>query len=183
MKKTPVVEDIQLHEGMNANDLVREMKKSGGFVAKKLAMAVDTVERMIKDDDCLVFLSFPACIIATGTRGIIRAMVKNNLVNAVVTTCGTLDHDIARVWRDYHHGSFLMDDVELHKKNIHRLGNILVPMESYGKILEERMQPILADLYKTKKEWSTKELIWEFGKRLENEKKRKRLYTLLDVEE
>jgi len=173
MKKTPVVEDIQLHEGMNANDLVREMKKSGGFVAKKLAMAVDTVERMIKDDDCLVFLSFPACIIATGTRGIIRAMVKNNLVNAVVTTCGTLDHDIARVWRDYHHGSFLMDDVELHKKNIHRLGNILVPMESYGKILEERMQPILADLYKTKKEWSTKELIWEFGKRLENEKKGK----------
>ncbi|HHH80028.1 MAG TPA: deoxyhypusine synthase, partial [Thermoplasmatales archaeon] len=71
MKKTPVVEDIELHEGMNANDLVREMKKSGGFVAKKLAMAVDTVERMIKDDDCLVFLSFPACIIATGTRGII----------------------------------------------------------------------------------------------------------------
>ena len=31
------------------------------------------------------------------------------------------------------------------------------------------MQPILKELYKIKQKWSTKDLIWEFGKRLENE--------------
>ena len=32
------------------------------------------------------------------------------------------------------------------------------------------MQPILKEIGKTKKKWSTKDLIWEFGKQLENEK-------------
>ncbi|MCD6236758.1 MAG: deoxyhypusine synthase [Thermoplasmata archaeon] len=173
MEKIPTVKDIKLCKGMNIDNLVREMKKSGGFVAKKVAVAADIVEKMLRDKNCFTFLSFPACIIATGVRGVIVEMIKNKWVDAIVTTCGTLDHDLARVWRDYLHGSFLMDDVELHKKDIHRLGNVLVPMESYGRILEEKMQPILADLYEVKKEWSTKDIIWEFGKRLENEEKGK----------
>jgi deoxyhypusine synthase len=62
-----------------------------------------------------------------------------------------------------------MNDIELHRKGINRLGNIIIPMDSYGKILEEKMQPILKDLYKLKKRWSTRDIIWEFGKRLEDE--------------
>ena len=169
MEKKPV-KDIQLKKGMNSDDLVKELFNSGGFTAKKVGIGVDILENMLKDKNCVKFLSFPACIISTGTRGIIKDLIKKKLVDVVITTSGTLDHDLARVWKDYYHGSFMIDDKELHKKGINRLGNIFIPNECYGKILEDKMQPILKELYKIKNKWSTKELVWEFGKRLEKEK-------------
>jgi len=164
------VKDIKLQNGMTSNDIIKEFYESGGFTAKKLAEGVDILEDMIKQKDCTVFLSFPACIISTGTRGVIREILKRKLVDAVITTCGTLDHDLARVWKNYYHGTFNADDKHLHKKGINRLGNIFIPLECYGTVLEERMQPILNDLYKINKKWSTKDIIWEFGKHLESEK-------------
>jgi len=167
MKK---VSDIKLKECMTADDLVRQMYESGGFTAKKLGVGVNILENMVKDEDCKVFLSFPACIISTGTRGVIKDLIKNKLVDAVITTCGTLDHDLARVWKDYYHGDFLMDDKKLHKKGVNRLGNVLIPNECYGLILEEKMQPVISEIYNEgKKELSTKDIIWEFGKRIDNE--------------
>jgi len=164
------VKDIQLQKDMNTNKLVRELYESGGFTAKKLAVGVDILETMVKEKDCTTFLSFPACIISTGTRGVIKEILKRKLVDVVITTCGTLDHDLARVWKDYYHGTFIADDEDLHKKGINRLGNIFIPLECYGTVLEEKMQPILKELYQKKQKWSTKDIIWEFGKRLESEK-------------
>jgi len=125
---------------------------------------------MVKEKNCVKFLSFPACICATGTRGVVKELLKRNLFDVVITTAGTLDHDLARVWKDYYHGSFMADDKELHKKGVNRLGNIFIPLECYGTILEEKMQPILQEIFAIKQKWSTKDIIWEFGKRLEKEK-------------
>ena len=167
--KEKKVTDIQLKKE-TTNELVKQLYNSGGFTAKKLAIGVDILEEMIKQKNCVKFLSFPACIISTGTRGIIKELIKKKLFNIVITTCGTLDHDLARLWENYYHGNFMADDKELHKQGINRLGNIFIPNECYGKILEEKMQPILAEIYKKDNKWSTKELIWEFAKHLEKEK-------------
>jgi len=43
---------------------------------------------MIKEKECIKFLSFPACIIATGIRGIIRDFVKRKWFDVIITTCG-----------------------------------------------------------------------------------------------
>jgi deoxyhypusine synthase len=166
------VKDINLKKGMNSNDIIRELFESGGFSAKKIAIGVDILERMIKEKECVRFLSFPACIVSTGTRGILKELVKKKLFDVVITTAGTLDHDLSRIWKDYYHGSFLADDKELHKRGINRLGNIFIPYECYGKILEEKMQPILKDVFAKQQKISSKDLIWEFGKRLEKEKKK-----------
>jgi len=168
--KRKLVRDIQLKKGMNSNDLIKELYESGGFSAKKVALGVDILEKMIKEKDCIRFLSFPACICSTGTRGVIKELLNRKLFDVVITTAGTLDHDLARVWKNYYHGSFIANDKELHNEGINRLGNIFIPNECYGKILEEKMQPILESLYISKNKWSTKELVWEFGKHLENEK-------------
>lgn len=162
------VKDVKIDRKTSVNDLVNQMFESGGFTAKKLAVGVDVLEGMIKDKDCLKFLSFPACIIATGTRGIIKEMIKKRFFDVIITTCGTLDHDLARAWRDYYHGKFLMDDRELHKKGINRLGNVLVPNESYGLIIEEKMKQFLEQIQHDKKELSTYELVWEIGRRIKN---------------
>lgn len=159
---------MKINKKGSINDLVMQMFESGGFTAKRLAVGINILERMLKEKNCLKFLSFPACIIATGTRGIIKEMIRKKLFDVLITTCGTLDHDLARVWRDYYHGSFLMDDKELHKKGINRLGNILVPNESYGLIIEEKMKRFLEKIYHDKKELATYELVWELGKRIKN---------------
>ncbi|MEM5869749.1 MAG: deoxyhypusine synthase [Candidatus Aenigmatarchaeota archaeon] len=162
------VKDFSIDRKTSLNELFKQMKSSGGFSAKNLSISVEILERMIKDEKCLKFLSFPACIIATGTRGIIKDFVKRKWFDVVITTCGTLDHDLARSYKDYYHGTFFVDDSELHKKGIHRLGNVFVPKESYGMIIEEKMREFLKEIYSQKKEFSTHELIWELGKRINN---------------
>ena len=75
MKEEPV-RDIQLKKGMNSNELIKELHDSGGFTAKKVTMGVSILEDMIKEKDCVRFLSFPACICSTGTRGVIKELLK-----------------------------------------------------------------------------------------------------------
>lgn len=160
------VEDMDL-EKISFSDLIKQMDSSGGFSAKNLAVGVSILESMINEKDCIKFLSFPACIVSTGLRGAIAQMIEKGLVDIIVTTCGTLDHDLARTWGgEYFHGSFELDDAKLHKEGINRLGNVLIPNDSYGMVLEKKMNPILEELVKQKSEWSGRELIHEFGKRL-----------------
>lgn len=164
------VEDIVLKEGTGVRKLIEMMERSGGFTAKKLGVAYRIMKEMLGEKDCIKFLSFPACIVSTGTRGVIREMLFRKMVDVVITTCGTLDHDLARIWKNYYHGDFMLDDRMLHRAGVHRLGNILVPTESYGLILERKLQPILKDIYDSGlRELSTSQLVWEIGKRVKSE--------------
>jgi deoxyhypusine synthase len=97
-------------------------------------------------------------------------MVKNGLVDVIVTASGTLDHDIARTLADYYHGSFEMDDVELHRSGYHRLGNILIPLGNYGPLIEKTMQRLLSRLYARGLRSVTSEVLCsEIGKELDSD--------------
>ena len=164
------VRDIELRGGRGVSDLVAQMEAGGGFTAKKLGVGADILRAMFRDPRCVTFLSFPAALVATGVRGVLRTLVQRKLVDVVITTCGTADHDLARTWKDYYHGEFETDDVELHRLGVNRLGNVLVPNESYGIVLEKKLRPWLRAMFKEQKAWSTKELLWEFGRRADDEK-------------
>jgi len=169
MKKHPV-RDMDIAAMKNLKELVDAYYEAGGFSAKKLAVAADVLKKMALESGTTVFLAFPACIMATGLRGVICELVKWNYVDVIITTCGTLDHDIARTLEHYYHGSFDMDDKELHKEGVNRLGNVLVPNESYGIPLEKFMQPILSGLWNDgRTKLSTRELCQEFGRRIGDE--------------
>ena len=164
------VKDFELTEKMSVDELVDQMYMAWGFTAGKLAVGVSIMETMIKSKGCVKFLSFPADICATGTRGIIREMVKRKLVDIIITTCGTLDHDVARCWKDYYKGNFMMNDAKLHQEGLNRLGNVLVPNDSYGAIIEKKIIGLLEELYEEgKREFSTRELCREIGLRCCNE--------------
>ena len=160
------VEDIDLARSSDVAALVESMGRGGGFTAKKIAVGVDILRTVFQRRRCTTFLSFPAALMATGVRGVLRALVELKLVDVVITTCGTADHDLARVWQPYYHGDFEMDDVRLHRLGVNRLGNVLVPNESYGIVLEAKLQPMLRDLWDSgRRSLSSKELLWEFGRR------------------
>src|SRR5579875_2629395 len=112
----PAVKDIEISHESTVDEIFRQMANSGGFQARNLAQAVNILESMCRDRTCFKFLSFPAAIIATGTRGVIKEIVKRKYCDAIITTCGTLDHDLARSYAKYlSGGEFTMDDVELQK--------------------------------------------------------------------
>jgi deoxyhypusine synthase len=146
------------------------MEKAWGFTAGKLAVGVRILENMVKAKKCVKFLSFTGNLVATGTRSALKELVKRKLVDVIITTCGTLDHDVARCWKDYYKGAFLMSDVKLHEKEINRLGNVLVPNESYGVIIEKKMKKLLQDLWNEGvREITPHQLCHELGKRICNE--------------
>jgi deoxyhypusine synthase len=164
------IKDYEFPEEMSVDELVNQMEKAWGFTAGKLAVGVNILETMVKEPNCLKFLSFTGNLVATGTRGVLKELVKRKLVDVVITTCGTLDHDMARCWRNYYRGSFVMNDSKLHKEGVNRLGNVLVPNDSYGTIIEEKVQALLQELWKEgKREVSGSELTRELGKRCCNE--------------
>jgi deoxyhypusine synthase len=162
-----VVEDHNFFENMSVDDLVLQMERAWGFTAGKLAVGLRILEEMIRERDCVKFLSFTGNLVATGTRGAFKELVKRKHVDVVITTCGTVDHDIARSWKNYYKGSFLMNDTKLRGKEINRLGNVLVPNESYGIIIEKKMQELLQSLWAEGiKEVSTRQLCREIGRRI-----------------
>lgn len=161
------VEDLQVTGSTTAADLVEQMGLGGGFTAKHVAEAVEVLRAMRDDGTSVNFLSFPAAIMSTGCRGVVRTLVDSGLFHAVVTTCGTLDHDIARSFASYYPGSFAMDDRELLDQGLHRLGNVLLPKESYGALLEQRLRPWFDDLYASGlRDYTAPELLREVGLRL-----------------
>ena len=141
------VQDYALEAGASCRDLVDQMARAGGFTAVKLARARDILRAMIEDKDCTTFLSFPAALMATGCRGVLRDLVRREMVDVVVTTCGTLDHDLARTRGAYYHGAFSMDDAALHDAGVFRLGNVLVPSKTYGTGLERTLRAFFQALW------------------------------------
>ena len=164
------VKDIKLSNSMSALSLIKAYNKMGGFTAKMLAKAHEILLEMFMDKECTVFLSFTGNLIATGLRGVIADLISRGYISVIITTGGAVDHDIARSFGGkYFHGSFDLDDVMLSELKIHRLGNILIPINNYGPIIEKVTWKILSELSNIKSEWSVRELLAEFGKRINDE--------------
>ncbi|MHB1830383.1 MAG: deoxyhypusine synthase [Candidatus Micrarchaeaceae archaeon] len=165
------VKDVQLARKMTVRQLIDAQRSIGGFSAQHMIEGIDILKSMLADKGSFNFLSFPADIIATGLRGMIADSVK--YFDAIVTTGGTIDHDLAKAYGGkYSLGKFEADDAKLHEMDIYRLGNIFIGSDQYGLALEKYFTEIMNDIYKSKdykKEYSASELLREFGKRMKDE--------------
>ncbi|MDH5569410.1 MAG: deoxyhypusine synthase [Nitrosopumilus sp.] len=161
------VKDIDIDSNTSIEKIFEELSQSGGFESINLSDGLEILTEMISDNQCLRFVSFVGAVVSTGLRGIIKNMIKNKWFDVAITTCGALDHDIARHFSHYKEGSFTMDDMELANQNIHRLGNVLVPMDSYGPLIEEKMQAFLEEEYQNGvKEMTTVDICKMIGRHL-----------------
>ncbi len=161
------VKDIEINSKSSVREIIRELSQSGGFESVNLADGVDILSAMVSDKSCLRFVSFVGAVISTGLRGIVRDMIKEKWFDVAITTCGSLDHDIARYFSEYKEGSFTMDDATLADQDIHRLGSVLVPMNSYGPLIEEKMQSFLEEEYENgTREMSTADICSMIGRHM-----------------
>jgi len=169
-KETPV-KDVQLEKGMSVAELMDALHAGGGFSAKHLTEGQVILKRMFTDGEMVNFLSFPACIMATGCRGALVEIIKQGWVDVIITTCGTVDHDLARTYSSYYHGEFMADDDELYDKGVNRLGNVYVPNECYGPIVEGHVLPFMEKLMADGvRGISTSELLQRLGESIDDER-------------
>ena len=162
------IRDIVLTKNMSVKQLISSMKSIGGFSAQHMVNGIGILGEMLGDKSCYNFLSFPADIVATGLRGALAQSVKH--FDAIITTGGMLDHDLARAYGGrYNLGSFYADDAKLHREKVYRLGNVFIEHKEYGLAVENYFGKIMNDIYKSddyKVEYSASELTREFGKRM-----------------
>jgi deoxyhypusine synthase len=165
------IKDIKLKKGMKVSELIGSMKDMGGFSGQHMVTGIEITKKMLEDKESYNFLSFPADIVSTGLRGVLASSVKH--FDAIMTTCGTFDHDIARAFDGvYNVGTFEVDDNMLLKEGIYRLGNVFIDKDEYGLKVENSFNTIMNEIYTSrdyKKEYSPSELAYEFGKRMRDE--------------
>ncbi|MGE5706192.1 MAG: deoxyhypusine synthase family protein, partial [Nitrososphaerales archaeon] len=149
-------------------EIISQMSYSGGFESTNLTKAINITRKMIGDSQCTRFLSFVGAIISTGARGIIKDMIKRNMFDCIITTCGALDHDVAKTFGKYYAGEFNIDDSYLKKRNIHRLGNVFIPTKNYGPLIENKVQHFLLEYYDKHKEVSGHEIVDYIGSKLDD---------------
>ena len=185
MKKLalPLVKDAKIGKPpTSALNLVEIYEKSHGFTAYSIPLAVDILFEMFSDEKCTCFLAFTANLMATGLRGVVAELIEKGYIDVVITTGGSLDHDVARSFGGkYYKGYFHASDEDLKRKGIHRLGNIFIPLESYGPLIEEKVRSLLAEITARKKKWSPSEIAREMGLRISDESSFLRAAALNDV--
>jgi deoxyhypusine synthase len=145
-------------------EVVELYRRIGGFQALHVAEAYDVLKEAVEEAD-LRFFSFTGNLVATGLREVIAEAVKRGLFNVVVTTAGALDHDIAKAMgARYMPGSFDLDDVELARKGLHRLGNVVISKEEYGPFVERFVLRFCERLWG--RSVATYELAYELGREM-----------------
>lgn len=161
--------DTEVSPEMTICELVEAYNQIHGFMAGHLYSALSILREAVEKAE-LRFLSFTANLVSTGLRGVLAQLIKHGIFNVVVTTSGALDHDIARSFGGkYYKGYFEADDRFLAELEIHRLGNVFIPLESYGMVIEKTIHDILDEVSSERREWSIYELLWKIGSKIADE--------------
>ncbi len=161
------VKHIRLNDCLTVGNLVSEMKACGVLGAGNIGRAAEIVTDMFRDRDYTVFLTLAGPLVPGGLKYIIRDLIEQEYVNAVVTTGANMVHDMVEALGFRHWiGTFLAQDEELKDKEIGRIGDIYIEQNAF-RGLEEWMYEILESIPETKRERiSTTELLFEIGKRI-----------------
>lgn len=101
-----------------------------GFQATAVAEAIDLIETM-QAADATVYLTLTSNIVSSGLREVVAAMIREELVDVVVTTSGSITEDIIKTAKPFKMGEWDVDEGAMRERGINRLGNIFVPSDRY----------------------------------------------------
>lgn len=161
------VEDLVWKKGMDVSTLVGGLGKVG-FQSVGVGRAADIIARM-KREKVKIFFTFTSNMVTSGLRGFFAQLVKLGMADVIVTTVGGIEEDIMKALGEkFLIGTFRSDDVALHEKGMNRVGNLLIPNDSYVRF-EGTMGPLLEKLYEKGRRWPVTELLREIGLMLDDE--------------
>jgi len=170
-KGRPKIRGYDFESGLDF-DRFLESYRFTGFQASNLGKAVDIIRRMRKEKDITVFLGYSSNMVSSGLREVIAYLVRNRMVDVLVTTAGGIEEDIIKTKNPFLLGEFDAPGAELRKRGINRTGNIFVPNDRYiefEKLMNKFLKKILERQINENKVFSTSEFIHELGREVEDE--------------
>ncbi len=162
------VNHIKINGMLTVDQLMQQFKNSGSLSAGRLADACDIYEKMLKEKDCTVFLALSGAVVPAGMRTLIVDLIRNHLVDVIVSTGACMVHDaIEAVGGQHYKGGLSVNDIELYKYHLFRIYDILVPEEDYVR-LDFRLSEMYTNIAKERQGASlaSNEFAYEIGKRL-----------------
>ena len=167
MKKADLLKDVVKHIDIKAFDstyLINSMREMS-FTARDTAGAADILEMMLADKDCTVMLCIAGSTSAGGCMQVYVDMVKNNMVDAIVSTGATIvDMDFFEALGFKHYkGSPYVDDTQLRDLYIDRIYDTYIDEEQL-QVCDGTIK-IIADSLE-KRPHSSREFIKEMGRYL-----------------
>ncbi|HEY4675356.1 MAG TPA: deoxyhypusine synthase family protein [Candidatus Bathyarchaeia archaeon] len=162
------VKHMRINGKLTVDQLVQQFKNSGSFGAGRLSAACDIYERMLRDEKCTVFLALAGAVVPAGMRSLIADLVREGLVDVVVSTGANMVHDSIEALGGHHYkGHWFVDDYLLYKYHIYRIYDVFVPEEDFAR-LDYKIVEIFDDITAKNgaKSLSSKDFAWELGKRL-----------------
>jgi deoxyhypusine synthase len=162
------VKHMKINGKLTVDQLVQQFKNSGSFGAGRLSAACDIYERMLRDEKCTVFLALAGAVVPAGMRSLIADLIRERLVDVVVSTGANMVHDSIEALGGHHYkGHWFVDDYLLYKYHIYRIYDVFVPEEDFAR-LDYKIVEIFDDITAKNgaKSLSSKDFAWELGKRL-----------------
>ena len=135
-----------------------------GAQATNLSKAIEIIKEM-RREKTFIYLGYTSNMMTTGIRESIKFLVKNKLIDVLVTTAGGIEEDFIKCLGDFKIGDFNLDGSELREKGINRSGNILVPNSRYV-AFEKFVLPLIE---KNQKDLTPSKLINIIGEEINNE--------------
>jgi len=133
------------------------------FTSRDTAAAADTLNRMINDQGCTVFLTLAGSTSAGGCMQVYVDMVKYNMVDAIIATGASIvDMDFFEALGFKHYkGSYNANDADLRKQYIDRIYDTYIDEEEL-QVCDMTINKIANTL--EPRPYSSREFIREMGK-------------------
>jgi deoxyhypusine synthase len=167
MKK---VHQIRLKAGMTAGELAEQMRLTGVMQGGRVGRAVDIVAEMFSDPDYTTFITLSGPLVPGGMRVILRDLIRDGHVDAVMTNGANMIHDIVEsMGRTHFQGSVFVDDEELYEEGYNRAYDIFIENDTFVDI-EEYVGKLVDDIPEEKRNGiAFHEFLYELGSRITDE--------------
>ncbi|CAJ1442300.1 unnamed protein product [Effrenium voratum] len=190
---SPEVKGYDFNQGLDYDALVESYLRTG-FQATNLGKAIQEIDRMLdwsladdpvpedeveefKDPEARrkvrtkIWLSYTSNLISSGLRESIRFLVQHQMVQVMISTAGGIEEDIIKCLAPTHLGEFAMEGLQLRRKGLNRIGNLLAPNDNYC-LFEDWIVPILNAMHDEQEKdgivWTPSKMIHRFGKEIDN---------------
>ncbi|MDY6770467.1 MAG: deoxyhypusine synthase [Candidatus Nanohaloarchaea archaeon] len=163
---TPAVEGYSFDGDVSLSELL-DSYETTGFQATHLHEAIQIIRKM-QDEDAKIFLTFTSNIISSGLRETIAFLAREDLVDVMITTSGSLTEDVIKTMKPFRMGEWDADEAELREQGINRLGNIYVESDCYVKLEEWLNEEFFPEFFDEEKLRTPTEVAEGLGERLDD---------------
>ena len=165
-----VIKGYDFDGGVDYSGIIKSFGTTG-FQASHLSRAIEIVNKMI-EEEAFIYLGYTSNMVSSGLRDIIAYLVRNKMVDVLVTTAGGVEEDIIKSIKPFLLGRFDADGADLREKGVNRIGNIFVPNSRYIEF-EKLMNNFLKRMLQKQKQenniFPTSEILHELGKEISDE--------------